>query len=186
MLCIKIVCYHGRLAVVVEDRQKIYEMTGADPNQNYWQPWPWIDPYCLYLYSHHLTISFMSLDRTTILHGLYKQHSKPSNTSLSPCSSLSPLFFVFLRQVQQPSHSSLLRIRPRLPPTTSMEHSHQPQHRHPGSMLKEAASLTTLSTLSTTNSSFILGLQVFFMKSLGRNQCNYLFSTGVAISLSLT
>ena len=176
---------------MVEDRQKIYA------NRNYWQPWPWI---ALTAYTFILTIyPYLSCHSTE--HLLFSSHSTvqqnnhhrprskiraPSNTSPSPSSSLSPLFFVSLRQVLQASRSSQLKLRLRLPPSSSMEHSHQLQHRHPGSMLKEAASLTTLSTLSTTNSSFILGLQVFFMKSLGRNLSRALYFIGAAPSPSLT
>ena len=68
---------------VVESRQKIYEYDmkrqirtkiigsrGCLGGGLFWRI-----ALTAYLYSHHLTIiSFTSLDRTTILHGLYKQH----------------------------------------------------------------------------------------------------------------
>jgi len=146
-----------------------------------------------YLYSHHIIYPYLSRHsthhRTTILHGLNKQHSnsKPSNTSTSPCSTLSPLFFMFLRQVRQPSHSSQPKLRRlRLPPMSSMQNSHQLQHRHRGSMLKELAYLPTLSTLSTTSNSFILEQELMFTKSQSQNLFVALFLIGVAISPFLT
>jgi hypothetical protein len=66
-----------------------------------------------------------------------------------------------------------------------MQRSHQLQRR-PGKMLAEEASLPTLLMLLTTSSSFIFGLEVLFLKSLGRNMFAALYSNGAVILRSLT
>src|SRR5210317_280002 len=98
---------------------------------------------------------------------------------------------MFLWQVQQASLSSQLRqLRLSLPPTRCMEHSYPLQHRHPGSMLKEAASFKTMSMLSTTSSSFQSTLNLMFMNILSMNILRILPVTldcfGAVISPSLT
>ena len=191
--------HHGWLSVGCGGPSKDLRISSepADPNQNYWQPCPWIVltayTFILTIYPYLLNYPLLfSLDSTeqpsfTPL-PLQTAHTANHLTQyITMFYSLSTLLRVLVASAATIPFVAAQNQTDMITTKQLMETSYPLQQHHPGTMLEEAVSSPTMSMLSTTGSSFFSTLEeLLSLKSQSQNLFKAPFSTGAAILPSLT